>query len=243
MEVCVTSFSFLCRYNLKRKVAGLPPVTKEWYDARKSQIEAASSKNLQKVWLDPLSKRRFSSENTYLAFTRSKKYQEMVRKSGNPAPDPVISIRRDEDNKAQDTGGRQQGVSTSGAVMKPISGSSAARLLNNSEVSNDMEMEDDSEWETASEEEEEGEEDTSSWDTWDVCRSLFDNNVSSSMEENLEYMWKNYGFYLPDSKYLKDPEGLLQYLVGTSSYMLACTSVVLPRWCAFNELPGTRKKK
>lgn len=226
MEVCVIVFSFLCRYNLKRKVAGLPPVTKEWYDARKSQIEAASSKNLQKVWLDPLSKRRFSSENTYLAFTRSKKYQDMVRKSGNPAPDPVITIRRDENNKTQDAGGRQQGASTSGAVMKPISGSSAARLLNNSESINDMEMEDDSEWETASEEEEE-EGDTSSWEKWDVCRSLFDNNVSSSMEENLEYMWKKYGFYLPDSKYLKDPEGLLQYLVRNSSCLCACDSVVL----------------
>ena len=26
-------------------------------------------------------------------------------------------------------------------------------------------------------------------------------------------MWKKYGFYLPDAAYLKDPEGLLQYLV------------------------------
>jgi len=227
MKSCVTVFSYCCRYNLKRKIAGLPPVTREWYDARKSQIEAASGKNLQKVWFDPLSKRRFSSENTYLAFTRSKKYQEMVRKSGSPAPEAVITIRRDENNKAQDSVGRQQGVSTtSGAVMKPISGSSAARLLKNSEVSDSMEIEDDSEWETASEEEEE---DTSSWEKWDICRSLFDNNVSSSMEENLEYMWKKYGFYLPDSKYLKDPEGLLQYLVRTLSFVFALGTIVLPR--------------
>ena len=30
--------SDLHRYNLKRKVAGLPPVTKEWFDARKEQL-------------------------------------------------------------------------------------------------------------------------------------------------------------------------------------------------------------
>lgn len=30
--------SDLHRYNLKRKVAGLPPVTKEWFDARKQQL-------------------------------------------------------------------------------------------------------------------------------------------------------------------------------------------------------------
>ncbi len=30
--------SDLHRYNLKRKVAGLPPVTKDWFDARKEQL-------------------------------------------------------------------------------------------------------------------------------------------------------------------------------------------------------------
>lgn len=30
--------SDLHRYNLKRKVAGLPPVTKEWFEARKEQL-------------------------------------------------------------------------------------------------------------------------------------------------------------------------------------------------------------
>lgn len=30
--------SDLHRYNLKRKVAGLPPVTKDWFDARKQQL-------------------------------------------------------------------------------------------------------------------------------------------------------------------------------------------------------------
>ena len=45
-------------------------------------------------------------------------------------------------------------------------------------------------------------------------RSLFDNHVSVSLEANLEYMFKNFGFYFPDAQYLSDPEGLLKYLVG-----------------------------
>jgi hypothetical protein len=48
---------------------------------------------------------------------------------------------------------------------------------------------------------------------WDVRRCLFDNHVSETMDDNLEYMWKHYGFYLPDAEYLEDPEGLLKYLV------------------------------
>lgn len=38
-----------CRYNLKRKIAGLPPVTREWYEARKAQLLASSATPVQKV--------------------------------------------------------------------------------------------------------------------------------------------------------------------------------------------------
>jgi pre-60S factor REI1 len=36
--------------------------------------------------------------------------------------------------------------------------------------------------------------------------------VSGSMEENLQYMYKRFGFFLPDAEYLADPEGLIKYL-------------------------------
>lgn len=79
-----------------------------------------------------------------------------------------------------------------------------------------MEGEDNSDWETASEDEAEsqgGDKMREVQEDWDICRSLFDNKISSSMDANLEYMWENFGFYLPDSEYLEDPEGLLKYLV------------------------------
>ena len=68
----MTSYSRapLIRYNLKRKVAGLPPVTREWYDARKSQLLGALDTSAKRVWQDPLTGKRFASENTDLAFTR-----------------------------------------------------------------------------------------------------------------------------------------------------------------------------
>ena len=46
------------------------------------------------VWVDPLTRRRFGSENTYLAHMNSNKYKELVRRSGQPAPEPVIMLRR-----------------------------------------------------------------------------------------------------------------------------------------------------
>jgi pre-60S factor REI1 len=56
------------------------------------------------------------------------------------------------------------------------------------------------------------------WEEWDVCVSFFDNKRSGSMQENLEYMFKRFGFYLPDAEYLTDPEGLLKYLGAKLQY-------------------------
>ncbi len=99
------------RYNLKRKVAGLPPVTKEWFEARKAQLSTAAAGTsaaapLQRLWIDPLTKKKFSTENTYQAFVRSKKYLDLVRKSGQLAPEPVIVTRQaDAEQQQQQQGG------------------------------------------------------------------------------------------------------------------------------------------
>lgn len=76
---------------------------------------------------------------------------------------------------------------------------------------------DSSGWETASESDGDtdgqgGGEGSEEWSEWDPCVSFFDNKVSSSMEENLKYMYKKFGFFLPDAEYLADPEGLIKYL-------------------------------
>ena len=76
-----------------------------------------------------------------------------------------------------------------------------------------------SEWETASEDEEEGDQamgeasEAPEVAEWDVRRSLFDNHISADLAANLEYMWKKFGFYLPDAEFLQDPDGLIKYLV------------------------------
>ncbi|EFJ43099.1 hypothetical protein VOLCADRAFT_96796 [Volvox carteri f. nagariensis] len=264
------------RYNLKRKVAGLPPVTKDWFEARKAQLSSAAAgataAPVQRTWIDPLTKKKFNTENTYLAFVRSKKYAELVRKSGQPPPEPIILTRQ----AAAENGQPQQDATSAGAangaapapsakvaapgfkVVAPSGGlpGKKAELLMlmlvvmgavdavmadvaGAESDGEDESDDESGWETASDEEMAeladmatagaggkkgthmaeasrrrggggGEEEE--WPEWDVCRSLFDNHMSESFQANLEYMFKKFGFYLPDSQYLVDPEGLLRYL-------------------------------
>ena len=84
------------RYNLKRKIADLPPVTREWFEARREKLAASSAAAVSRIWVDPLTKKQFSSENTYKSYIGSNKYKEAVKQSGQPAPEPVISIRRAE---------------------------------------------------------------------------------------------------------------------------------------------------
>ncbi len=83
------------RMGCSLQVTGLPPVTKEWFEARKAQLAsgAAGGGAAAQVWIDPLTKKKFMSENTYQAYTRSKKYLELVKKSGEPAPAPLIMAK------------------------------------------------------------------------------------------------------------------------------------------------------
>ncbi len=45
----------------------------------------------------------------------------------------------------------------------------------------------------------------------DPKQSLFDSHISSTVEENIDYMYQTYGFFLPDIEYLADKEGLIGY--------------------------------
>lgn len=45
----------------------------------------------------------------------------------------------------------------------------------------------------------------------DPKQSLFDKQISSDVKTNVDYMYKKYGFFIPDIEYLTDMEGLVGY--------------------------------
>lgn len=210
------------RYNLKRKIAGLPPVTKEWFDARREQLELTASVAVTgppetKQWMDPLTKKKFSTENTYLAYVRSKKYQDLVRKSGQPAPEVVIVVRREEEEQPEAAAPAPVSKPKKAPGFKVVPPCGGLPLMQDSHdglgvKAEDTAMAEGSDWETASDVSEQDVEDMKNWEEWDLKRSLFDNHMSRDLESNLEYMFKHFGFYFPDTEFLKDPEGLLKYL-------------------------------
>lgn len=291
------------KYNLKRKVAGLPPVTKEWFDARKAQLASAAAAPTQRVWYDPLTGKKFMSEAKYREHVSSKKYAELVRRSGEAAPAPVVMLKRLGEAAAvapgaaaaaptaaaaatASPGAAAAGKRTPGFKVKaPHRPSPTVDAAGNAideasseeeEEENEDEVEEEGGWETASEDEEAAvagedglvaaaaglslgahgrttlrarrraaapaadaaadaassadeeagsadddggdDDDDEGWEEWDLRRSLFDNRVAPSMQDNLEYMFKRFGFYLPDAEYLVDPEGLIRYLGSKLRY-------------------------
>lgn len=234
------------RYNLKRKVAGLPPVTREWFDSRKAVLtgsgaSSAAGTAVTRVWTDPLTKKKFSSENTYQAHLRSKKYRELLRKEGlAEPPPPVVTLRKlIADGELAAATKPPAAAGPAGYTVKPAvklaPGVAVREVAQAADHASDMSGGDVSDgdevdgggdggssgWETASEQDVEQYNGTEAegameaeeeWEAWDVRRSLFDNQMAPTFEANLAYMYNKYGFYLPDAEYLEDPQGLLQYL-------------------------------
>jgi pre-60S factor REI1 len=69
-----------------------------------------------------------------------------------------------------------------------------------------------------------------------INESLFDTNISKDLESNLEYMRRNFGFFIPEIESLEDLEGLITYLgekVGIGYTCLYCQK-------SFNSLVATK---
>lgn len=63
----------------------------------------------------------------------------------------------------------------------------------------------------------------------DPKQCLFDSHRSNTLEENVEYMHRTYGFFIPDQECLVDQEGLLGYLhekIKLGHYCLYCEKSV-----------------
>ena len=69
------------RYNLKRKAAGMPPVTKENFELRVAELKKQEALKLQQsLFKCPYSGKVFKSEGAWKNYLKSKKYQELKKK-------------------------------------------------------------------------------------------------------------------------------------------------------------------
>ncbi|KAG0000626.1 hypothetical protein BGZ80_001338 [Entomortierella chlamydospora] len=174
------------RYNLKRKMVELPPVTAEMFtqkviaqqqQAADDEAAAAVSSNDCKIC-----RKSYSSENAYQNHLVSKKHKETEAKlKANPRPAAAV-------------------------VEKPTK-SDVESIT--SKVTVDLTITDET---TQEELEELMDKKIESAVRLELTDCLFCTEKAETFESNVDHMTKTHGLFIPDIEYLVDIEGLIKYL-------------------------------
>jgi len=188
------------RYNLKRKVAEMPPVTAEVFQqkvlAQKAEVEAQQQSKTKSLHCQ-LCNKTFSSENAYSNHLSSKKHKDVeankAKKQGSLITESQFSNNfRRKDSKETDPQNTEY--------------ENAESLSHNGDDDDD-------------------EDDDIEEDTLEVTDCLFCPHHSVSLEENLKHMTRSHSFFIPDLEYVVDLKGLVMYLcekVGMGNMCLYC---------------------
>ena len=188
------------RYNLKRKVAEMPPVTAEVFQqkvlAQKAEVEAQQQSKTKSLHCQ-LCNKTFSSENAYSNHLSSKKHKDLeankAKKQGSLITESQFSNNfKRKDSKETDPQNTES--------------ENAESLSHNGDDDDD----------------EDGDIEE---DTLEVTDCLFCPHHSVSLEENLKHMTRSHSFFIPDLEYVVELKGLVTYLcekVGMGNMCLYC---------------------
>lgn len=199
------------RYNLKRRVAELPPVTAEEFQKRVIQQRTADEQAQQPISLYcNACRKEFITDKSYENHLNSKKHRENAVRA----------------EKSAEILGGQSDIPMNGAAQK----SKNAVIEDFGDDNEDAEIEevDSDEWD----------EDTENPIANNDC--IFCVHHSDDLVENVKHMSVAHSFFVPDTEYIVDLEGLLMYLGEKVTRDFICL------WCndrgrTFYSLDAVRK--
>ena len=222
--------SDLHRYNMKRRVANLPPVKAEVFNAkileRRAAINQAENESAKEDRCEACNK-VFSTENAYKSHINSKKHKEAEAKASKRAAksqspqqtqasnsDTPLRFTVPKPAKAEDASAPADGD-------EPMASSSQAREEKRSNLRHTLMVDEDA--------------------TEEQIQAAIDAKVASSrridpskecifcqasgfksLTDSLSHMSKAHGFFIPDSEYLSDLPGLMAYLADKVSVGNIC---------------------
>ena len=225
------------RYNLKRKVAELPPVTADDFKRKVLTQRAADVKARERHnHYCEACKKAFASDKSFESHLRSKKHRERkasvrvsdpddgIDEASESATDEVIVQTLDNlKNLNIELSNVSLGQEESDSVIKNLQDPSKT----NGGGKTKQQLDCSSKGTEQLNQEEECLSDDSDDGTLDVDECLFCPLVSDNMEESLRHMSSAHGFFIPDLEYLADVQGLVKYLcykVGQERTCLYCHS-------------------
>lgn len=171
------------RYNLKRRVGDLPPVTAEEFQKRVLQQRVADEQAQQEVSLYCIvCRKQFISDKSYDNHLNSKKHKDNVQ--------------------IAEKNGQQLGAQADIPMKQTQPKEESKDAKDDNDADGDMEVEevDSDEWD----------EDFNNPIAKNDC--IFCPHHSEDFVENVKHMSSVHSFFIPDTEYITDLEGLLLYL-------------------------------
>lgn len=191
------------RYNMKRRVANLAPVSAAIFNEKVQERRAAldaEQKEPEVTGKCSVCSKTFSSENAYRDHMQSKKHKENARKAPTKQPvrksgalEDVSDLRKavpdgpeDDEDDHEDDADLDEEARMERAIERKLA---RARRID------------------------------------PAAECMFCSQPQSSLEQSQGHMRAAHGFFIPEQKYLVDEKGLLQYLADKVSVGNACL------WC------------
>ncbi|PHH53580.1 Cytoplasmic 60S subunit biogenesis factor REI1 -like protein [Ceratocystis fimbriata CBS 114723] len=204
------------RYNLKRRVAGLPPITSETFSEKVLQAHAASNAEAEKAYFEKFCdacQKNYSSENSYnnhlLSSKHKQNYNSRLRAAAaTPAAKP-------------DTLEESTTASSTFSLGEPIKTETPVHDDEDDEKTVDKVAEAISKT-AISEAPKEDAEMTEEPQASPLHTCLFCNFVSSDIDTNVLHMERTHGTIIPERPYLVDLPGLITHLYKRIKEDMAC---------------------
>ncbi|KAL5782913.1 hypothetical protein ACOSP7_007942 [Xanthoceras sorbifolium] len=231
------------RYNLKRKVAGVPGVTEALFVARQSAIAQEKNKLSETPMLYScgLCGKGYRSSKAHAQHLQSRSHivRALQGTNGQDGEEAIVKpltrravnkpggLRREAKNEeSEESEDEWDEVDPEEDLV-----GEATKSLTNLDVGHASDEDDDME---------EDDDDEDGFEEFDPSSCFMCDHKHDTIENCMVHMHKQHGFYIPDVEYLKDPKGLLTYLglkVKRDFMCLYCNDRCHP----FNSLEAVRK--
>ncbi|MQL68400.1 hypothetical protein Taro_000710 [Colocasia esculenta] len=198
------------RYNLKRKVAGVPGVTEALFQAR--QLALAEEKS--RLHATPMSYgcalcgKEYRSSKAHAQHLKSKNHIIKASQGLNASGSEQAVIKP----LANRTSGRQTSVGKPSVAREVDHGESEEGEDEWVEVDSDEDVDEGSESMKDLNVNEDVDEDDKMDEDFDTSCCFICDLKHETIESCMVHMHKQHGFFIPDVEYLKDPKGFLTYL-------------------------------
>ena len=204
------------RYNLKRRVTSLPPISSEVFTEKVLQAQASSTAAATKAAYEKtctVCVRTYFSENAYQNHLGSQKHKAKLATVGDKQDDEISSVMSSTFSLGEPTATNEEEIDSEaeGEFNEVVEGIKKTNLKDippatrrPSRPHHSAEVEDEAEASSAT-----ASSVTANGETPSLKRCLFCNYNSPSVELNAAHMERIHGMFIPEKNYLVDLDGLI----------------------------------